>query len=220
MPKPIKKKILKKTEPEEEITSGLKKFREGFKERVSNLQKILLIAVVVVLFLAGYLVYTFYSSSKASKLFYEGYRTFYVEKQVNPQFFKNAIELLKKSYEVRPDPVTLLYIADGYYRLGSLDEALKGLMEFKDKYSDNKYLMPLCYQRMAMVYKKKGLNEEALKIYEELYETGSTFRDLALYEASRILRELNKLDEAKNKIEQLKKEFPNSPYADMLKVEK
>ncbi|MCX7792787.1 MAG: tetratricopeptide repeat protein [Thermodesulfovibrionales bacterium] len=217
MPKPIKKKIVKKSEPEEEIASGLKKFRERLKDKVTDLRKILIISFTLILLVAAFLLYTFYSSSRASRLFYEGYRIFFIQTGVSPQDYKKAIELLRKSYEARPDPVTLLYIIDAYYRTGAFDEALKQLQEFKNKYGDNKYLMPLCYQRMAMVYKKKGHHEEALRVYDELYKNGSTFKDLALYESARILTELKRNDEAKNRIEQLKKEFPQSPYLTVLK---
>lgn len=217
MPKPIKKRIVKKTEPEEEISSGLKKIREGLTERAGDLKRVLIIGAIGIILIGGFLIYKFYSSSRASKLFYEGYRAFYSGTSVSPQAYAKAIESLKSSYEARPDPLTLLYIVDGYYRIGRLDDALKALLEFKDRYSDNKYLMPLCYQRMAMVYKKKGLNEEALKVYDELYKNGSTFRDIALYESARLLSELKRTEEAKNRMEQLKKEFPQSPYLALMK---
>lgn len=217
MPRPIKKRIIKKTEPVQEISSGLKRFREGLIGWVADLKKVLIIGAIGIFLIAVFLIYTFYSSSRASRLFYEGYRAFYIGNSVSPQTYTKAIESLKNSYEERPDPITLLYIVDGYYRIGRLDDALKSLQEFKEKYSDNKYLMPLCYQRMAMVYKKKGLNEEALKVYDELYKKGSTLRDLALYESARILGELKRTEEAKSRLEQLKREFPQSPYLVLVK---
>ncbi len=220
MPKPIKKRIIKKTEPEKEIKSTFVRLQEGFKERGQDLKRILIISAVALVLISGFIIYSLYSKSRASRLFYEGYRAFYVERVIPAGGYMKALEALKKSYDSRPDPLTLLYIADGYQKMGSLDEALKILEEFKKKYNDNRYLMPLCYQRMAMIYKKKGLNEEALRVYEELYRNGYTLKDLALYESARILSESKRTEEAKNKMEQLKKEFPQSPYLGMLKSEK
>lgn len=217
MPKPIKKRIIKKAEPEEELKSGFVRLKEGLKERGQDIRKILVITAVAILLISGFIIYSLYSSSRASKLFYEGYRAFYVERTLPQGGYIKALEALKKSYDSKPDPLTLLYIADGYQKMGSFDEALKVLEEFKKRYNDNRYLMPLCYQRMAMIYKKKALYEEALKIYEELYRNGYTLKDLALYESARILSELKRSEEAKTRMEQLKKEFPQSPYLGMLK---
>ncbi len=220
MPKPIKKRVVKKTEPEEELKSGFAKFKEGLKERGQDIRKIFVISAAAILLISGFVIYSLYSKSRASRLFYDGYRAFYVERAIPAGGYMKAIEALKKSYDSRPDPITLLYIADGYQKIGSFDEALKMLEEFRKKYNDNRYLMPLCYQRMAMIYKKKGLNEEALKMYEELYRNGYTLKDLALYESAKILSELKRTEEAKIRMEQLKKEFPQSPYIGMLKPEK
>lgn len=220
MPKPIKKRIIKKIEPEEELKSDFVKIKERLKEKGQDIRKILIISAAAILLISGFIVYSLYSKSRASRLFYEGYRAFYVERAIPVGGYMKAIEALKESYDSRPEPLTLLYIADGYQKMGSLDEALKILEEFKKRYNDNRYLMPLCYQRMAMIYKKKGLNEEALKMYEELYRNGYTLKDLALYESARILSDLKKTEEAKTKVELLKKEFPQSPYLGMLKPEK
>ncbi len=222
MPRPIKKRIVKKAESEEDLKSGIARFKEGIKEKSQNLKNIIIISLVVVLLGGAFLTYNFYSRSRAERLFYEGYNALYMERAgINPvERYRTGLEALKKAYDMKPEPLTLLYISDGYLRLGYLDEALQSLQEFQKRYSNNRYLMPLCYQRMALIYKRKGLSDEALKVYDELYRNGYTLRDLALYESARILQDMKRLEEASKKIELLKKDFPMSPYLGMLKQEK
>jgi predicted negative regulator of RcsB-dependent stress response len=219
MPRPIKKRIVKKAEPEEDLKSGIERFKEGIKEKSQNLKNIIIISLVVVLLGGAFLIYNFYSRSRAEKLFYEGYRALYGETQgINRlERYRAGLEALKKSYDSRPDPLTLLYLADGYIKAGALDDALKTLQDFQKRYSNNRYLIPLCYHRMAFVYKKKGLYSEALKVYDELYRNGYTLKDLALYESARLLMDMKQPEEASKKLETLKKEFPFSPYIGMLK---
>jgi len=219
MPRPIKKRIVKKAVSEKDLKSGIARFEEVIKEKSQNLKNIIIISLIVLLLGGAFLTYHFYSRSRAESLFYEGYSAIYMERAgINPiERYRAGLEALKKAYDMKPEPLTLLYMADGYFRLGSLEEALESLQKFKKKYSNNRYLMPLCYQRMAFIYKKKGLNEEALKIYDELYRNGYTLKDLALYESAKILIEMKQMEEASKRLETLRKEFPSSPYLSMLK---
>lgn len=218
MPKPIKKKVVKKTKPEEDLKVEVGELKVRIMEKIRKFKFLIAGIGILLSVIAGIMIFTIHANSKASKLFYEGYRALYGSAQEIT--YTKGVEALKESYRLKPDPLTLLYIADGYYKMGSLDEALKSLEEFKKKYGNNRYLMPLCYQRLGMVYKKKGFQDEAIKVYDELYNKGFTLRDLGLYEAARLLTESKRQEEASKRIETLKKEFPNSPYLSMLKNDK
>lgn len=221
MPRPIKKRVLKKTETEEELKTEILSLPERIKGFISERKRFLILLLLPLLIASGFGIYSLQLNSKASRLFYEGYRAFYGPGDVinKAEAYRKGLDALKESYRLRPDPITLIYLADAYYRVGSLDDAIKSLQEFRSRFGSNRYLLPLCYQRLGLIYKKKGLNDEALKMYEELYKNGYTLRDLALYESIMILKGMNRAEEASKKAEILKKEFPDSPYLSMLKTE-
>ncbi len=217
MPKVIKKKILKKkAEPDEEVKSEFLKFKESLREKRKYIKKITFAGIVVVVIITGIIFYLFNTSKKAEKLFVEGYNLFhgdYMKKVIPDQErYGKAAKLFSDSYKLSPDPVKLIYLADTYYRLGLYDSTVKTLEDFKKRYSDNRYLMPLYYQRLGIVYRKMGKLDEALKVYDEMYKEGYTLRDLALKESIEILNFQRKKDESQKRLEILKKEFPDSPF--------
>ncbi len=218
MPKVIKKRVLKKkVEPGEEFKSELLRFKEGLSKKRGYLMKIAFAGIVVLVLITGIIYYLLSTSKKAERLFVEGYNLFHGDymKKVIPdeERYGKAARLFSDSYKLSPDPVKLIYLADTYYRLGLYDSTIKTLGDFKKRYSDNKYLMPLYYQRLGIVYRKMGRLDEALKVYDEMYKEGYTLRDLALKESIEILNSQGKKDESQKRLEILKKEFPDSPFA-------
>jgi len=219
MPKPIKKKIVKKpidteTEVKEKITS----FKDTLKQRQKTAMMIIIISLIVLAGIAGYLSYYYTSKHKAEKLEAEAYKAYYSTNQTsgdaNKKYY-SALELFKKAYSTSKSPFSLYYIASCYYELNQYDDALKTLSEFKARFADNDKYIPLVYQKIATIYIKKGNLEKAMTTLNELYKLkGDIYKDFALIEYGKILEKKGNLEEAKKKYKELVTKYPNSPFKD------
>ena len=220
MPKAIKKRIPKKTaDAETEVKERLSTLRDTLRERQKTAIKIGAGILVVIIAVASFFIYSHNSAKKAQEYGYQAYKIFYSADRLPPTDkegqYKKALELFNKAYGTKKSPVSLFYSAACYYELGKYDDALKTLKEFTQKYSGEKRFIPLVYQKMAMVYVKKGDMNEALKTLDTLSALpGDIFKDLALLESGKLLEKQGKPDEAKKKYEELTKKFPDSPYKD------
>jgi len=224
MPKAIKKRIPKKTEDTE---ANVREKFSSIKDTLQKRQKTALISGIVVLAvlisIAGFIIYSSSSQKKAKAFEYEGYKIFYSHSQAPPanseEQYTKSLDLFKKAYDTRKSPLSLYYIAACYYELGKYDDALKTLKDFTQRYSGDERFLPLAYQKMAIVYIKKGDANEAKKTLDALYNLkGDLYKDLALIEYGRLLEKEGKLDEAKKKYQELTEKFPNSPFIDEAKA--
>jgi len=217
MPKPIKKKIVKKTTPEIEVKGLVSRF----KETVGGKKRLLLVTIVTfiisVVAIAGFFIYSSDTKSRAEKLEYEAHKIYYGLYQKQPitkdERYKKALELFKKAYDTKKSPVSLFYIANCYYEIGKYEDALNTLRELNQRFPDDERFVPLSYYKMAMVSLKRGSNDEALRSLDILYnyKTGA-YKDLSLIESGKILEAMGKVEDAKKKYEELTKNFPQSPF--------
>jgi len=222
MPKPIKKKIIKKVSGPEagETLSRLKKSVEERKRFLITAGAAVILAVVAI---GGFFLYSNTQKNKAQKLEYEAYKMYYGLYQKQPgsieERYKKAEELFRKAYNTRKSPVSLYYIANCYYELGKYEESLNTLKELNLKFPDDDKFVPLSYYKMALINLKKGNAEEALKSFTVLYnyKTG-TYKDLALIESGKILETQGRAEEAHKKYEEVIKDFPQSPFAEEAKA--
>ncbi|HXX57716.1 MAG TPA: tetratricopeptide repeat protein [Thermodesulfovibrionales bacterium] len=217
MPKAIKKKIAKPAKKEEDVSNIVHRVRESLGERQRFLLPVFIGAVVVLLVVAGISLYRSNMNAKAETLEYEGYRAYYGFQQKQPfqkgEQYQKALEDFRKANEMRKSPFALFYIASCYDGMGKYEDALKALNELNERFPDDEKFVPLTYYKMAVIAFKKGDKDAALKLLDTLYNyrTGS-FKDLALMESARILESMGKTEEAAKKLEELKKNFPNSPF--------
>jgi len=224
MPKAIKKRIAKKpADAEEEVKSKLAHLQDTLKERQKTVLKYGAIILVVVFAVTGFLFYTYSSQQKAKELEYEAYKVYYNVYQKQPlsreEQYKKALDIFRKAYDTRKSPVALFYIAGCYYEIGQYDDALNALKEFAQRYSNEKRFIPLIYQKMAMVYLRKGNINEAMNAIDSMYNLkGDIYKDLALIEYARLLEREGKIEEAKKKYEELTTQFPDSPFSDEAKT--
>ena len=172
----------------------------------------MLIAIVFIV------VYSFKSKAeRAHELLYDGYKLYaglYEDNKNSTENLKAALEKFKKAYDNDPSAQTLYYIANTQYRLGQYNEALRSLDELIKKHGDEKEILSLAYVKKATILLKQDKKQAALKVFDELYALKKSpyFKDVALYEAARILENMGQDDEAKKRLEKLVKEFPTSPY--------
>jgi len=218
MPKAIKKKIPKKTtDTETEVKDRLSTLKETLKQRKKSVLRYGALILAVIIAVSGFLFYDYYSRKKAETLAYEAYKSYYNLYQKQPvtrvDQYTRSLDLFKQSYDIRKSPVVLLYIADCYYELGRYDETLKTLKDFTQRYSGEERLIPLAYEKMSMVYEKKGDIKEAMKSLETLYNLkGYIYKDFALIEYAKLLEKDGRTEEAKKKYKELTEKFPNSPF--------
>jgi tetratricopeptide (TPR) repeat protein len=224
MPKAIKKRTSKKAAgTEEEVRDRLVSLKDTLQERKKTVLKYGAIVLVVLIAITGFLFYDYSSKKKARMLAYEAYKIYANLYQSQPlpkeERYKKALDIFKKSYDARKSPSVPLYIAGCYYELGNYDEAIKTLRDFTQRYSNEGKLVPLAYEKLAMVYERKGDTKEAMKALETLYNLkGYIYKDLALMESARLLEREGKTDEAMKKYKELSEKFPNSPFVDEAKA--
>jgi predicted negative regulator of RcsB-dependent stress response len=218
MPRAIKKKIKKKTvETETEVKDRLSEIKTSLKNRQKTVVTYSVILLIIVAGITAFFLYRYSSNEKSRQLEYSAYKYYYNLYQQKPlskqEQFQQAVDLFKKAYDKRNSPNLLFYIANSYYELEKYDEALKTLNDFTKKYSGEKDLMPLVYQKTANIYVKTGKTEEAIKTLDALYKSeGSIYKDLALIESGRILEKSGKKTEAEAKFRELIEKFPASPF--------
>ncbi len=224
MPKVIKKRVQKKTiATEAEVKDKLAGLKDTLKERQKLVLKYGVGVLFIIIAIISFLLYNYTSHKKARTFEYEAYKIYYNEYQGpslnDEEHYKKALDIFKKAYDIRKSPLSLFYIAACYYELGKYDDALKTLKDFTQRYSKEDRFIPLVFQKMAMVYIKKGDINEAMKTLDNLYNLNSNiYKDFALMENGRLLEKEGKLDEAKKKYKELTTKFPNSPFLDEAKA--
>ncbi|MEC4684884.1 MAG: tetratricopeptide repeat protein [Nitrospirota bacterium] len=219
MPKPIKKRVQKRSVGEREVISLYEKALDYYLE---NKKTVYLGAALTVLFITivtGLLFYNKKLTEQAATLQYEGYKLYhnlYQEdgKKADEAVLKKALEKFQEAYDKKKSPITLLYIANTQFALAQNEDALKTLEQFTKKYSGNKDLLPLAYYKIAAIQMKEGRKEEALKTLDTLYnlKTSPFLKDVALHDSASILEKMGRKEEALKKYEQLAKDYPQSPY--------
>jgi tetratricopeptide (TPR) repeat protein len=218
MPKPIKKKVPKQAMGAEE---SVRTFISVLTEKLeTNFRQVVIGAAVVlgvVVLVAGIFIYGGSSDKRAKAAFYEGYKSYHglYDAQVLTKFerYERALESFKKSYDIRHDPKTLLYMANAQHDLGKNDEALNSLDELVSGFPGDNLYTSLALYKAAMISEKTGNLEGALKFLDRLYALESDFyKDAALMESARILDGMGKKEEAMMKYETILEKFPNSPF--------
>lgn len=217
MPKAIKKRIRKQATREEDVRHILHDVRETVAERQGTILPVLIGAVVVLIAIAGFSLYRSNSNARADTLEYEGYKVYYgiYQKQPAPkeELAGKALDLFRKALETRKSAFALFYVASCLADLGKNDEALQSLRELNEKFPDDERFVPLSYYKMAVLTMRKGDRDGALKLLDAIvkYKAGP-FKDLALSESAKILASMGRSDESAQKLDELKKGFPNSPF--------
>jgi predicted negative regulator of RcsB-dependent stress response len=224
MPKAIKKKTGKKTaETGLEMQDKLSEIKSGLKKRQKTVVTYTLIAVALILAVAGGFLYKNSQDAKARQLEYEAYKIYHNEFQKRPlsdqERFQKSIDLFRQSYSIRKSPRVLLYIADAYFGLGKYDDSLNALNDFVKNHVSERDLIPVAYKKIADIQIKKGNRDEALKTLDTLYKSpGSIFKDYALIESARILENAGKKEEAAAKYRELAEKFKDSPFVEEAKA--
>lgn len=218
MPKPIKKRLVKKTvATEEEVSEKLSHLRDTLRERQKLAVKFLALILVVLLTIAGIFIYSHNAGKKAGEYTSQAYRIYHSTDpgqfpQEQDRYLK-ALELFQKAYDTKKSPISLFYIAACYDELGRYDDALKSLRVVVKKYSGKEKFLPLAYQKIAAVSVKTGDLDGALKALDSLIALKSDmYKDFALMEYGRILEKMEKTEDAREKYQELLSKYPESVF--------
>ncbi|MBN2655348.1 MAG: tetratricopeptide repeat protein [Nitrospirae bacterium] len=221
MPKTIKKHTTYSTH-DHTVQESIADLRDKFKEKQKLMVAILAGFIAILIGIIGYISYNSYTANKALELESEAYKILYADFQTQPMApedrIKKAMELFKKSYDVKKRPHVLFMIANCHYELGQYDEAIKNLLDLTDRDSDP-LIAPLARYKMAMTYIKKDDKPKAFSMFAVLSSLNETvaFQDLSLFENAKLLDEAGKTEEAKAKYNELITKFPQSPLAEEAK---
>ena len=168
MPKPIKKKIVKKASSGTDAGGTLSRLKKSAEERKRFLITALAAVVLSAVAIGGFFLYSNTQKNKAQKLEYEAYKIYYGLYQKQPvageERYKKAAETFKKAYDTRKSPVSLYYIANCYYELGKYEDSLNALKELNRKFPDDEKFVPLSYYKMAMISLKKAAPKKLLNL--------------------------------------------------------
>lgn len=158
----------------------------------------ILLALLVIV--SGYLVIRSGNDKKASVLLMNAYQVYNPTTGAQPDY-KKALELYqditKKYSGTMSASVAQYYVANCLANLGQLNDAVKEYQVFIKKYSAEKELAGLAYQRMGYAYNALGNRDEATKAFEKseaMLGPGASTVELA-----RIYEQAGKADEAAKK---------------------
>jgi tetratricopeptide (TPR) repeat protein len=191
MPKIKKRGYDAKRQPEQEIRTLAHKVSEFAAARRKNLTIVVSILAAVLILAAGYWLIRSMQEQKAAPLVASAYEYYSPTQGAVPDYAK-ALDLFrdvqKKYPSTRNAAIAQYYIGNCLMSLGRNDEALKEYQAFVTKYSSDKFLLGLVYERMGYVNNALGKQADAVKAFEQseyLIGAGVSTLELArLYEAA------------------------------------
>ena len=188
----IKKRgrTVKQQTPEEEFRSIAHQVSDLAAAHKKNLIIAAAVVVVVLIAAAGYRLMRSQQEQKAAPLVAIAY-SYYSEDAGAPNYAK-ALDLfldVQKQYpSTMNGAIAQYYVGNCLANLGRYDEALKAYQTFLTKYSGDKFLLGLVYERIGYANSGLGKQADAVKAFEQsekLMGPGVATMELAqLYEAA------------------------------------
>ncbi len=219
MPKVIKKRTArKKAVQESEVKGAALQAFEAIKRKQKQL--IIGVSVIAVIFIL-FLTFSLYSTSKYKKAYSlqtEATGYYYGEavdsSLSSEERQKKALELYKKSVNVKVTPLALFYLANTYFKLNDYDNAINEYNNFISKFGGQKQILPLVYQKLASVYFKSNQNDKALETLDQLSEmAGGIFKDTALILEARYYDKAGQKEKSIEIYKGIVAAFPASPWS-------
>ncbi len=183
-------KVTKQTQEQQiaTITHKVTNILSAYKKQVVIAASVLAALLVIS---GGYSLMRSADERKASPLLAAAYESYSPTASSTADYAK-ALELFRGVQKKYPGTMSAAiaqyYVGNSLAALGQMDEALKDYQFFISKYSREKYLLGLVYQRMGYVYGALGKQTEAIKAFEQaesLRGPGVATIELArLYETS------------------------------------
>ena len=218
MPKVIKKRpVKKKPAQENEVKSAALEALDKIKVRQKQVIIGVSIVLAIVVLYAAFAIYSSSQSSKAYTLETEAYKYYYgdiADKSMSEmERWKKALELYKQSVDTKVTPTALFYTGNCYYNLKDYDNALKQYSSFTEKFSSDKKILPLVYQKMSSAYFRTNQKDKAINVLGKLAGIDNgIFKDTALVLEARLYDESGEKGKAIEKYKEIVKGYPASPW--------
>ncbi len=217
MPKPIKRKVVKKAITQEEIKNSYDRIKDYIEQNYKRLLIYAGVVILVILVISVGLLYRRYTYNKAKALTYSAYKAFYNlyqdENMTEEERIISAINDFKKAYNYRKSAINLYYMANGYFAIANIEEAEKTLQKIINEFPGENEVVSFSHYRLYKMYKERGDEENALNSLKALYSLRSQFyKDVALIKWADILLKKGEKEEAKKKLKELTMNYPSSPY--------
>ena len=167
----IKKKgYAAKDHSEQEILTIAHKVSAAFSNYKKQFVIVLSVIAALLVIVAAYSLMRSGQERKAAPLVSEAYEYYNPSSGANPDPAK-ALALfsdIRKNYSgTRSGAIAHYYIGNCLVSLGRTDEAIKEYGAFVDKYSGEKLLSGLAYQRLGYLYSMLGKQADAIKAFEQ-----------------------------------------------------
>lgn len=189
-----------KIQQEQEIVTLAHKVQHVMAGYQRQLRVVVIAAAVVLVMIAGYAMFRSSQEQKAAPLVAAAYE-FYSPATGTSADYGKALDLFRDVQKKYPNTtsgaVAQYYVGNCLVSLGRADEALKEYQAFISKYSRDKYLRGLVYQRMAYVYEGQGKLDDARKAFEQA--EALTGPGVATVELARLYEAAGNMPEAEGK---------------------
>lgn len=213
MPK-IKKKAKSLMQPQDEIKS----MAHNVSDYYQIYQKQFNLAItVIVLALAVTVVYSFVRSGnekKAGQMLSAGYDAYNPGGGAPanyPQALQRFQDIVKQYGGTVNGAIAQFYMGNTYVQMGQPEAALKEYESFIHKYSSEKFLLGLVYQRMGYAYLAMGKQDEAVKAFAQAEAIAGM--GPATLELARLYDRAGKSEEALKKYKDISDSMPSSAWA-------
>jgi tetratricopeptide (TPR) repeat protein len=213
MPK-IKKKAKALMQPEDEIKSMAHHVSDYYQVYQKQFN---LAIMVIVLALAVTLIYSFARASnekKASQMLsaaYDAYNPGGGAPANYPQALQRFQDIVKQYGGTLNGAIAQFSTGNTYVKMGQPEAALKEYEAFISKYSGEKFLLGLVYQRMGYVYLAMGKQDEAVKAFGQAEAIAGT--GPATLELARLYERAGKSQEALKRYKEISDNLPTSAWA-------
>jgi predicted negative regulator of RcsB-dependent stress response len=205
-----KKELLKK--PDEFITLSNKTLnwtRENYKTVIWGASGIILI-------LAAYFGYSAYRSHQEN-LAHDKY--FYSQEQTDPEQKLKQMEGVIKEYPgTQGAYLAMISTANFYYQKKEYPKAIASYQMALDKGKFPEDITILIKENLAYAFEEKGDYPSAIKTYTDITQGKEPFqKEEGMMSLARVYQKMGKKEEAKKAYQDFIKNYPNSPYANLVR---
>lgn len=215
MPRPIKKRIVKKVSTEDDVMNVYERAKDYYGEKAKNVQMFVVALIVLIVVSLSLYLYFKRTSSRALEFQVNAYNSYLAAMSQNDRkLFDESLGQFQKAYEIKNSPVALYYQGEIYQVIGETDKAIDTLSVLIERFSSDEFVLPLAYRKLGMLYVQKGDYEKALKVFGDMAGHSLTvYGDFAIYQIGKIYKKTGNEEEAVKNYRRLVELFPASPYA-------
>jgi tetratricopeptide (TPR) repeat protein len=165
-----KRKSAAKNDQEQQIVTLAHKasaFYEGSRKQIVIAASLVIAALVII---AGYSLLRSQQEQKAAPLVAVAYEYYSPTSGVGADYAKALglfRDIQKKYSGTMSGAIAQYYVGNCLVNLGQVDDAIREYGVFVNKYTGDKLLLGLVYQRMGYVYSRLGRSADAIKAFEQ-----------------------------------------------------